>query len=263
MKSILGFGREDEGTAVVRTDEERHLTNAPIKSLVQVRFPGVNRSYAYFNDRFDLRAGDLVFVSGKLAGVRGLVTSVNYKFKINLADYERVIAQPEIRLAGQYAPIMDKMVSYDAEAISPDDFKSWVKAPIADDDEDKPEYVTGEGYSFELDRFFEDDDVDQDVFRRAMDYCNEGRVQYLSIRDGVGTAFVEGTRWYEINFRFENGYVSDMFCECPYAGLCKHNLAVLITLRELLKKTAKEEFTAVGKDFFLQLLTISGQPVKL
>ena len=68
MKSVLGFGREYEMGAAVQPETERNITNAPIKSLVQVRFPEINRTYAYYNDRFDLREGDLVFVTGKLAG---------------------------------------------------------------------------------------------------------------------------------------------------------------------------------------------------
>jgi len=261
MKSILGFGREEEESSAAQPETERAITDPPGKSLVQVRFPKVSRSYAYYNDRFDLHVGDPVFVSGKLAGVRGTVESVNYKFKINLADYERVIAQPEVKFSGTYTPVMDKLVSCDAAAVSPDVFRSWVKAPACDDEE-SPEYVMGEGYSFELDDLFEgNEDVDRDVLRRAIDCCNEGRVQYISIRDGIGTAFVEGTEWYEINFRYEDGFVFDLYCECPYPGLCKHNLAVLITLKELIKKVEKEEFTAMGRSIFFQMLTVSGQPI--
>ena len=43
--------------------------DAPAKSVVQVFFPDKNASYAYFNDRFDLRPGDLVYVEGKLEGL--------------------------------------------------------------------------------------------------------------------------------------------------------------------------------------------------
>ena len=57
--------------------------------------------------------------------------------------------------------------------------------------------------------------------------------------------------------------MSDMYCECPYPGLCKHNLAVLITLRELLKKAEKDEFTAISRGFFLRMLSISKQPITL
>ncbi len=261
MKNIIGFSWGDEEKPAVVAENENQESKEPVKSLVKVRFPELNRSYAYYNDQFDLHEGDMVFVSGKLAGECGIVDTVNYKFKINLADYERVIAHPVVQLHGTYAPVLDKMVSYDREAVSPDAFRSWVKAPVLD--EEQPEYVMGSGYSFDLEHFMEDDDVDHNVLQRALEYCNEGKVQYLTIRDGIGTAFVEGNKWYEINFKYDNGFVSEMYCECPYAGLCKHNLAVLITLKEMLKKTEKEEFTAFSRGFFIRTLTISGQAISL
>ena len=137
-----------------------------------------------------------------------------------------------------------------------------MKPPFAEEGKE-PEYVTGLGYSFDLEHFTEDDDIQPEILHRALDYCNEGRVKYLSVRNGVGTAFIEGTAWYEIDFRFEDGRVSEMFCECPYPGLCKHNLAVLITLRELLKKAEQEEFTALDRNCFLRMLSISRQAITL
>lgn len=61
---------------------------------------------------------------------------------------------------------------------------------------------------------------------------------------------MEGTKWYEVNFTYKNGVVSDMYCECPYAALCKHNFAVLITLRALLKNVDGEDFTAFDWNCF-------------
>ena len=49
---------------------------APKKSVVQVCFAARNRTLAYYNDQFDLRPGDIVYVDGKLAGLRGQVTEV-------------------------------------------------------------------------------------------------------------------------------------------------------------------------------------------
>jgi len=262
MKSILGFGLEEEQVPDCPVTEGT-AEDMPVRSVVQVRFPGEKRSYSYYNDRFDLHVNDPVFVSGKMAGTRGVVVSVNRRFKIDLTEYERVVARPEIRLTGTYRPVLDMMVSFGADALSAGAFRDWSRAPASGADGEGPEYVTGEGYSFELEDFFEDEDVEPQVFRRAMDYCDRGRVRYLSVRDGVGTAFVEGTRCYEINFRYADGRVSDLYCECPYDGLCKHCLAVLIVLRELLKKTEKSEFTAIGKDCFFQLITFNGQPVTL
>ena len=259
MKNIIGFETLEAQTPAHETGSVEPEVQAPVRSLVQVRFPDVGRSYSYYNDRFNLKAGDLVFVTGKLAGVCGIVETVNYRFKINLADYQRVIANPVVQLHGTYTPIMDKTVSYDQAAVDPQTFRSWIKPPVSDEDE--IEFVMGEGYAFELEHFMEDDDVDHVILQRALDYCRDGRVQYLSVRDGIGTAFVEGSAWYEINFRYENGFVSEMYCECPYSGLCKHNLAVLITLRELVNRIDGDDFVAIGKDFFIRMLSISGQAI--
>lgn len=64
---------------------------APRKSVVRVYFAARNMTLAYYNDQFDLHCGDLVYVDGKLAGLRGRVIEVNYNFKIKIADYKRVI----------------------------------------------------------------------------------------------------------------------------------------------------------------------------
>ena len=261
MKNILGFGRtEDYAETGVRT--ERLRAEEPVRSLVSVRFPNLDCSYTYYNDIFNLREGDIVFVSGKMAGERGAVETVNYRFKINPADYERVIAHPVISMMGTYAPVLDKMVSIDRVTIDPETFRGWI-IPPADGGVETPEYVMGEGYAFDLEHFAESPEVDSAVMSRAIDYCSEGRVSYLSVKDNVGTAFVKGTKWYEVNFRYENGWVRDMYCECPYAGFCKHSIAVLITLREILKRIGVFEFTAVDSRLFYDMLISGRQRVTL
>ena len=263
MNQILGFGKSEEDKKVHETLYTGPSGNSiGVKSLVQVSFADIHRTYAYYNDKFDLKAGDLVFVSGCLEGKLGCVESVNYKFKINLADYERVVAHPIIEIHGHFRQIMDKMVSYDSTAVSPETFRDWVKAPTIEGEEPE-EFVQGEGYSFELEHFAESDEVEGKIMERAVDYCRSGRVRYLSLRNGIGTAFVEGTKWYEVNFNYKDGIVSDMYCECPYAALCKHNLAVIITLNALLKKTDGENFTALDWNCFMRFLSISGQDIML
>ena len=261
MKSILGFGRTEEDTGTDVTITEEPPAEMPRCSLVNVRFPGKNRTYSYYNDLFDLHEGDLVFVSGKLAGERGVVDSVNYRFKINPAAYQRVIGRIVISMKGTYAPILDKMISIDREAVAPETFRSWVMPPA--DDVEPTEYITGEGYSFDLEHFAECPEVEEAVLNRALDYCTEGRVCYLSVRDHVGTAFVEGTKWYQVDFRYEDGYVRDMYCECPYPGLCKHCIAILITLREILKRIGDRDFTAMTGGFFIQMMTAGRQRIML
>ncbi len=261
MKNILGFRRtedfagSDARTVILRSEKA-------VRSLVSVRFPRLDCCYTYYNDAFNLREGDIVFVSGKMAGESGLVETVNYRFKINPADYERVIAHPVISMMGTYAPVLDKMVSIDRVTIDPETFRGWI-IPSADGGVETPEYVMGEGYAFDLEHFAESPEVDSAVMSRAIDYCTEGRVSYLSVKDNVGTAFVKGTKWYEVNFRYENGWVRDMYCECPYAGFCKHSIAVLITLREILKRIGVFEFTAVDSRLFYDMLISGRQRVTL
>ncbi len=101
----------------------------PVRSLVQVRFEGDGRLLTYYNDLFDLAPGDRVFVSGKLTGKPGTVEKITTKFKINLANYERVISMARIEIHGTYEKLIDKMVSYDPIALSPDQVRVWAKPP--------------------------------------------------------------------------------------------------------------------------------------
>jgi hypothetical protein len=101
----------------------------PVKSLVRIRFETFDRELTYFNDLFDLKEGDRVFVSGKLAGKVGYITSVTTKFRIRLSDYERVIAVAQTPVHGSYVPVMDKMLSYDSVALSPEEFRTWFLPP--------------------------------------------------------------------------------------------------------------------------------------
>lgn len=46
-------------------DFGRKQTPTPVKSLVKIRFHSHGIELAYYNDRFDLQPGDVVYVSGK------------------------------------------------------------------------------------------------------------------------------------------------------------------------------------------------------
>ena len=87
------------------------------KSVVQVYFPDRDRSYSYYNDQFDLQCGDIVFVEGKLEGVRGRVTEVNYNFKIKLSDYKRVIAVADTNVTGQFYMAGSHFVTFESDML--------------------------------------------------------------------------------------------------------------------------------------------------
>ena len=80
---IQGFGGFDaEKRVATPIVEDQTNAVAPRKSVVQVRFPGKGMALSYYNDLFDLKLGDLVYVDGKLEGQLGRVVEINYNFKI-------------------------------------------------------------------------------------------------------------------------------------------------------------------------------------
>ena len=97
MAFKIGFTADHKRTRCEESVyQARQHTDAPHPSVVQVYFESRDRSWTYYNDRFDLHEGDLVYVEGKLEGVRGRVVEVSYNFRIKLADYKRVIAVADI-----------------------------------------------------------------------------------------------------------------------------------------------------------------------
>ena len=78
------------------------VVTTPKKSIVHVYFPAKCVGYSYYNDSFDLKIGDSVYVEGKLEGCRGWVTEVNYSFKIKVSDYKKIIAVVDTGVQGEF-----------------------------------------------------------------------------------------------------------------------------------------------------------------
>ena len=269
MKSILGFaiGEKPVEGSVAAAPKEEH---DPVRSLVSVRFIRDGRAFTYYNDRFVLEVGDHVFVSGKLAGQPGIVEKVTTRFKINLADYQRVISKAGTAIHGTYESVLDKMVSYDQAALPPEEFRAWILPPAhwdgdgSDDQED--EIIVGEGYELNLSELEINDDVNPTVLDRAVDYCRSGKVAYICVRNGIGTAFIDGSSWYEVNFRLCGDAMTEMYCDCPYPGLCKHLLAVALTVRAMVKHGNLDpgaDFVAIGEDRFWSMVARTAKRVTL
>lgn len=219
--------------------------DAPRRSVVQVHFPARNMTLAYYNDRFDLHQGDLVYVDGKLEGMRGRVTEVNYNFKINLADYKRVIAVVDTDVKGRFFMAGSHFVTFDRAALPAERVRNWFKAPAKEEDE----IVSGSD-----DDFFELDDlgamnVSAAAAGRGRDYYMENRVKYICVDDGRGYALVEGSKVYEVEFRCVDGEISGLTCSCYCGDACKHEFAAMLQLREtldLIEKRYAEEYARTG-----------------
>ena len=203
----------------------------PKKSIVQVYFPHRGTGWAYYNDSFDLKVGDFVYVEGKLEGYRGQVTEVNYSFKIKLSDYKKVVAVIDTDVKGDFYLAGSHVVSFDRNAIPFSKVLNWFKAPDGDED-----YVSGDDDSS---RFTLEDlskmKISCNVADRGYDYYMGNRVEFIEIDGTCGHAIVEGNDSYEVEFNYTDGEISNLKCSCFCGGACKHEYAAMFQLKESLE----------------------------
>ena len=217
----------------------------PRRSVVQVYFAERNMKLAYYNDRFDLKCGDLVYVDGKLEGILGRVTEVSYNFKIKVSDYKRVIALVDTNVKGQFFMAGSHFVSFDRNALPAGKIINWFNAP-SDEEE---EFVSGnDGTAFPLENLNEMN-VSSAAAERGHKYYMENRVRYICIDGTHGYAIVEGSKAYEVEFQYNNGEISGLTCSCFCSGSCKHQFATMLQLRETLEiidNQYAEEYSRTG-----------------
>ncbi len=222
-----------------------HATEAtvPRPSVVRVCFPDDGRSFSYYNDRFDLHCGDLVYVEGQLEGVRGRVTEINCNFKIKLSDYKRVIAVVNTTVHGQFFMAGSHFVTFARETLPCGQAITWFKAPTDE------EFVSGSDDAvFCLDNL-KDMNVSAAIAERGQEYYMDNKVRYLCIDGTKGYAIVEGGDGYEVEFEYENGEIRKLTCTCFCCCNCKHEFAAMLQLREtleLIEKHYAEEYEKNG-----------------
>ena len=226
----------------------------PKQSVVQVYFPHRGMGWAYYNDSFDLKVGDFVYVEGKLEGCRGQVTEVNYSFKIKLSEYKKVIAVIDTNVRGDLYLAGSHVVSFDKNAIHFSKVLTWFKAP-----ENEEEYVCGndDTNTFTLEDLSKMK-ISHDAANRGHDYYMENRVAYIEVDGTRGHAVVEGSENYEIEFNYVNGEISNLKCSCFCSGACKHEFAAMLQLKETLELITKnyekeynDYFAVISKGVFM------------
>lgn len=244
MKNPIGFAAGEVPKKQETQSPQETITG---KSLVKVYFVKGNQTLTYFNDRFDLKKGDYVFVEGKQAGVRGIVDVVCKNFKIKPAEYKKVIAVADTRLSGQLYMAGSHFVNF--SGIPYEKLRSWYLPP-----EDAEEYeISSDGTTIVLENL-SGLQVPEEIWERGEEYYEENRVRCLCVDGGRGRAVVEGGQTYEVEFDFADGQIHNLFCACPCGYTCKHEVAVLLQLKEtltLIKKNYADLyngcFTAVLK----------------
>lgn len=256
---IIGFDmtakKEETGLPKETTEPEKRPT--PVRSLAKISFDGSQKALVYYNDRFDLKAGDFVFVQGRMEGRRGRVISLCKTFKIRLSDYKRVIGVADRSVKGRMYFGGSHLFSFDRSALPYEKVLTWMKPP----EPEKVEYVG----SNDRKDFPPDDRGQLHVCRQAasrgVEYYRENRVCFLELDGQRGRALVEGAGTCEVEFTCEDGQSGGLPfgqmggqsgglpCDCCCTCTCKHEVAVMLQLSETLKLIGEqyaEEYAKTG-----------------
>ena len=229
-------------------------TNTPKKSIVQVYFEKKHMSFSYFNDKFDLKCGDIVYVEGKLEGFRGRVTEVNYNFKIKPSEYKRVIAQVSTEVNGSFFPIDEYFVTFDKNALPVSNPSLYFKAPSLDEEE----YIYGvdDNEEFDIDEF-----CNSHIISRHAPSLGFA-VECLYLNKTKGYAILQSDKILEVEFEYKDGKITHPTCSGYCSKYCEHKFEVFSLLNTILKWINKnhldkykesEYFSAINKDVFTDL----------
>ena len=249
--TISGFGGEPEKKDTARMEGEGEMSQpAPRRSVAQIRFPERGVTLAYYNDQFDLKVGDLVYVDGKLEGYLGHVVGVSYNFKIKLSDYKRVIALVNTHVHGKFYLSDSYVLTFDPAALPAEQAASWFKAPSAGE-----EYVGGsDDSSFPLEHL-EQMKVDEVIAERGYNYYIENRVRYICLNGTKGYAIVEGTNAYTVEFAYQDGEIRSLVCDCFCPDHCKHEFAAMLQLKDFLAYIQERNFGEFEKTGYVAAVT--------
>lgn len=230
----------------------------PKKSMVKVEIVDAKVWVICYNDQFDLREGDFVYVDGIYAGQRGIVSEVFYNFKIDPADYCRVVFVADRAMHGCFYASKKHFITFDREAMPRSKATLWFLKP-----KDNSNIVCStDESSFPLSNL-DMMGVSRETAELGYEYNSMRKVRYMCVDGDRGYAIVKRDGTYEVEFRYSGGEISELVCSCTRFESCEHEVAVMLHLKdilEIIEKNYSDEYTrsgyfaAIYKEMVLQQL---------
>ena len=240
-----------------KVDEKRIPT-----SLVKVKFTG-ERAFSYLCDIDTIKKGDVVTVEGKLESEIGVVEQVLTAFRVPKFEMRWIESVVNRDVSGKYIRSENDIISFNS-ALTVDKFVALCM---------RKKYKNNTAYGENNVEIDVRDAQNSELFDREIIkergreiYKNDG-VEFISLQNGAGKAIVNGNDWYELDFRYENGKITYLVCECPYFDACKHEYAFLLKFKEILEKikerTNTENFVVINSDCFNYIMRFAKGEVSI
>ena len=253
MKMPIGFRSQDDTTKIpeqpIQVPKE---SNAGTPKMVLVQFPGCNIPLSYFCESLDVHIGDLVFVEGKYEGKLGKVEKISTNFNVDLDEYKKVIGVADTHVVGSFKPLNGYFISFDRNALPYKKARSWFLPPTNVDsfiDYDEPGFPLAEAGKWPTKNF--------EIMDRGHDYYMMDHVTYLSLDGDEGRAIVSGSKVYEVRFKYQDGMISNISCTCPCGFFCKHEVAVLLQLSDILHWIEESWNSRYPDTRYFSIITVS------
>ena len=80
-----------------------------------------------------------------------------------------------------------------------------------------------------------------------------GCVKFLCLDGNRGYAIVKDSKYYEVDFVYGQGKISDLTCSCYCGYTCKHEVAAMLQLKDTLEKIEKN-YAELHQDYFAAIV---------
>ncbi len=164
----------------------------------------------------------------KILGPSTVVEQLRQYIRDVAAQYKRYVAAADIPSIDQFKLLGAHVVTFVRDAIPYDKVMNWFHVPRTEKPniEDDPDFLISDLSGM---------NADGKIMERGRDYQLKNKVAYFCLDGTQGKALVTGTEPYAVEFEFDDGVVRNLTCNCSYNHRCKHEVAVMLQLRETLE----------------------------